>query len=294
MKSLVISSPAKTNLFLKVLGKRSDGYHELLTVFHRLSLCDRLTLKKIPAGRFSLTTNHSSLRNQKNNLIAKAYELLRRHTLWRGGVDVKLEKNIPVAAGLGGGSSNAAHFLLGVNRLFSLGLPRNTLVRIGKKLGSDVPFFLYEVNQAIGRGRGEIVTPLPYRGKLWFVVVQAPFGLATKDVYRKHSPFRSKGHRLTRISRVDTITSAFFQAFKQGPRSRLKLANDLFRASLAIRPELRKIDKCLHKAGGAVRLMSGSGPTMLSIHDSRKEAESVARKLRTCKPKVRVFICHTY
>lgn len=280
MKSLTIFSPAKVNLFLKVLGKRPDGFHELLTVFHRISLCDRLVLKKIPAGRFTLTVNHPKLGQKKDNLIYKACELLRRYTQWEGGVAVRLEKNIPIAAGLGGGSSNAAYFLLGVNHLFELGLPLNTLVRIGKKLGSDVPFFLYNVNQAIGRGRGEIITPRPFRGRLWFVVLEAPFGLTTKNVYQKHSLFRPKGRRLTRISRVDTITSDYF--------------NDLSRASCAIRPELADIDKCLAKAGGKVRLMSGSGPTMLSIHDSKKEAKSVAQKLRNCKPKVRVFICHTY
>ena len=291
MRSLVIQSPAKTNLFLKVIGKRPDGFHELLTLFHRLSLSDRLTLKKISSGRFSLKTNHPALQKSKGNLISKAYDLLRYYTSWQGGVAVKLEKNIPVSAGLGGGSSNAAHFLLGVNRLFELGLPLNTLVRIGKKLGSDVPFFLYEVNQAVGRGRGEIVTSLPFRGRLWFVVLKAPFGLKTREVYQNYSLFRGRVRRLTRISRVDTITSAYFRRFRSG---RFKPANDLSRASFAIRPELAKIDKCLAKAGGKIRLMSGSGPTMLSIHRYKKEAEQVVRKLRNCKPKVSVFICHTY
>ncbi len=289
MKSLIFYSPAKVNLLLKVLGKRRDGFHELLTVFHRISLCDRLTLKKISVGRFILTTSHPALRSRKNNLISKAYDLLRRHTPWKGGVAVTLEKNIPIAAGLGGGSSDAAHFLLGVNHLFNLGLSRNTLIRLGKKLGSDIPFFLYNVNQAVGRGRGEIVKPLPFSGRLWFVVLKPPFGLATRKVYQKHS----LGRRLTRISRVDTITSAFFRGFKQGPASRLKLANDLFQASSALDPEIKKMDRCLKEAGGKIRLMSGSGPAMLSIHDSKKEAERVARKLRASKPDMRVFICHT-
>lgn len=294
MKSLVIFSPAKVNFFLKVIGKRRDGFHELLTVFHRISLSDRLTLKKISAGRFTLTTNHPALRSPKNNLISKAYHLLCRYTPWKGGVAVMLEKNIPIAAGLGGGSSNAAHFLLGVNRLFELGLSLNTLIRIGKKLGSDVPFFLYDVNQAVGRGRGDIINPFPFSGRFWFVVLKPPFGLATRKVYQKYSLFHAPGRRLTRISRVDTITSAFFRGFKQGPAARLKLANDLFQASSALRSEIKKMDKCLSEMGGKIRLMSGSGPAMLSIHDSKGAAERVARKLRASMSAIRVFICHTY
>ena len=286
MKSLIIFSPAKTNLFLKVLGKRPDGFHELLTVFHRLSLCDRLILKKLPVGQFSLTANHPALRKKKDNLISKAYDLLRRYTPWKGGVAVKLEKNIPVAAGLGGGSSNAAHFLLGMNRLFNLGLPLKTLVRLGAELGSDVAFFLYDVNQAIGTGRGEKINPFSSRHKFWFVLAISRFGISTALVYQ-----RLKARALTRISHDATITSAFLSRNRDGFPL---LWNDLFPISSHIKPELKRIDALFDQFGVARRLMSGSGPTMFSIHKSKREAQRVAQAFRRRSRGTNVFVCQTY
>jgi 4-diphosphocytidyl-2C-methyl-D-erythritol kinase len=142
MRSISVDSPAKLNLHLNVLGRRPDGYHELLTLFHRISLKDRITIKKTIKPIFSLKTNHPELRRPHENLIYKAYQVLGRIRSWPGGIQVKLDKKIPLAAGLGGGSSNAAHFLLAMNRLFGLKLPQKTLVQLGAKLGADVPFFL--------------------------------------------------------------------------------------------------------------------------------------------------------
>jgi len=290
MRSLTIRSPAKVNLFLKVLGVRRDGYHELITLFHRISLSDRLTLRKINHPEFSLTTHHLELPKKEDNLIYQAHCLLRTHVAsWKGGVGVTLEKRIPLAAGLGGGSSNAAHFLLGVNRLFGLSLPLKTLVRIAGKLGSDVPFFLYEVNQAIGRARGEAIEPLPFLKKLWFVLILPPFRLSTRQVYKR----LSGQVRLTRISHDATITSDFFRRCAQRISTRM-LSNDLFQASSSLRPELNQLDVFLGKVGASRRLMSGSGPAMFSIHDSNEEAVRVARRIRRQRPELGVFISHTY
>ncbi|MBI4373044.1 MAG: 4-(cytidine 5'-diphospho)-2-C-methyl-D-erythritol kinase [Candidatus Omnitrophica bacterium] len=278
MRSLTLSSPAKVNLFLKVLGKRRDGYHELVTLFHRISLQDKIILRKIDHPSFRLITDHPKLKNPKQNLIYKAYRLLRKYASWKGGVEVKLKKRIPLAAGLGGGSSNAAFFLIGMNQLFNLGLPQKKLVQLAAQLGADVPFFLYEVNQAIGRGKGEKITPYPALKKHWFVLVLSSFELPTSVVYRRlHAP------ALTRISHDATITSAF-----SGP-----LRNDLFDASCAIRPELKQLEALFDRLGARRRLMSGSGPTMFSIHKSKREAERMARLIRRQRPKAKVFVCHT-
>ncbi len=286
MNSLTVISPAKLNLYLEVLGKRRDGYHELQTLFHRISLQDQIILKKINQPEFRLITHHSKLKQTHKNIIFRAFKELQRMAHWKGGVEVKLRKNIPVAAGLGGGSSNAAHFLLGMNRLFNLGLPLKTLVRLGAQLGSDVPFFLCKINQAIGKGRGEKIKRFPSKKKFWFVLVISPFGIPTPLVYK-----RLKARPLTRISRDATITSAFLSHNRDGFPL---LWNDLFQASCRIRPELKRIDALFDQLGVARRLMSGSGPTMFSIHKSKREAKCVAQAFRRRKPNVKVLICHTY
>ena len=286
MRSLTISSPAKINLFLKVLGRRPDGYHELVTLFHRISLQDQIILKKIDRPEFRLMTTHPKLKRTRENLIYRAYQSLCKIANWKGGVQVTLKKKIPVAAGLGGGSSNAAHFLLGMNRLFDLGLPLKTLVRLGAGLGSDVPFFLYNVNQAIGTGRGEKIKQLRSKSKFWFVLVVFPFGIPTPLVYQ-----RLKARALTRISHDATITSDFLSRNRDGFPL---LRNDLFPVSFHIKPELRQIDVLFDQLGVVRRLMSGSGPTLFSIHKSKREAERIARAIRKRRPGMNIFVCHTY
>ena len=288
MRSLTVSSPAKVNLFLKVLGRRRDGFHELITLFHRISLRDRLTLKKISEPKFRLITSHPKLKRIRENLIYQAYQKLRRTADWKGGVEVILEKNIPVAAGLGGGSSNAAHFLLGMNQLFNLRLSRKTLVRLGTELGSDIPFFLYQLNQAIGTGRGEKIKPLPMHGRVWFVLMAPHFEISTALVYK-----RLKALPLTRISRDATITSACSGWQKKGYFGHF-LKNDLFLTSSSLKPELKRIDLLFERAGAKQRLMSGSGPSMFSIHKSQREAERIARALRQKRPSAGIYVCHTY
>ncbi len=282
MHSLIISSPAKVNLYLEVLGKRPDGYHELMTVFHRISLSDQIKIRKTKNLGFHLTTNHPKLKRSNKNLIYKAHQALKKMAYWPGGVEVQLTKKIPVAAGLGGGSSNAAHFLLGMNRLFRLRLSQKKLIKIGSTLGADVPFFLYEIKQGIGFGKGNEIKPLPVQEKHWFVVITPPFGLSTPLVYK-----RLGAGSLTRISRDATITSEFL-------RRQVFLKNDLFLTACWLRPQLKEIDALFERLGVAQRLMSGSGPTMFSIHKSKGEAERIARLLRKRRPSAKVFVCHTH
>ncbi|MBI4368038.1 MAG: 4-(cytidine 5'-diphospho)-2-C-methyl-D-erythritol kinase [Candidatus Omnitrophica bacterium] len=288
MNSLTISSPAKVNLFLKVLGRRRDGYHELLTRFHRISLQDQIILKKIKKPQFRLITTHLKLRSVRKNLIYKAYRLLKNSADWQGGVEVKLRKRIPIAAGLGGGSSNAAHFLLGMNRLFGLRLSRAALVKIGAQIGSDVPFFLYQTKEAIGTGRGERIKVIPCRHKLWFVLVVPQSGISTAQVYQQ-----LKAAPLTRISADATITSAFSRGMRKKEKGH-RLHNDLFPVSSRLLPQLRQIDALFDQVGAPERLMSGSGPTIFSIHPFKEEAEKVARRIQRLKLNAQVFVCHTY
>ena len=285
MRSLTLLSPAKLNLYLKVVGRRTDGYHELVTLFQQISLKDRLTLKKIKSPRIRLITNHPSLQNVQDNIIFKAHQLLRKTVSWKGGVEVRLEKKIPIGAGLGGGSSNAAYFLIGMNRLLHLKLSFQTLLALGFKLGSDVPFFLYQTSQAIATGRGEQLKPLISPKKLWFVIVVPPFGISTRMAYQ-----HLKARRLTRITHDATISSDFFRSLYQKRKDGLFLPNDLFKASSSLKPELKKIDRLLVRLGSKCRSMSGSGSAMFSVHHSKAEAEQMARAIRRQRLDLNVFV----
>lgn len=290
MRSLTINSPAKVNLFLRVLRRRPDGDHELETLFHRISLTDEIIIQKVGADKpaptikpFELITSHPKLRNIKENLIYKAYRLLKKQGCHLDSpIRVTLKKKIPIAAGLGGGSSNAAHFLLGMNRLFRLGLSRAKLCNLGAKLGSDVPFFLCDTNQALGRGRGEKITPMPSEEKHWFVIVVPPFEVSTKEVYQRFSEMKPSAapRRLTRISRFSTITSDVFR-------------NDLFPASCAVRPELGEL-KLFFEGLNIPMMMSGSGSAFFGVFLNRKETERAVRKIRKLRPDLKVSVSHTY
>ena len=183
MNSLTVKSPAKVNLFLKITGKRSDGYHTLLTLFHRISLVDVLTLKKIPSG-IKIKSNIKNLPTDSRNIIWKALDAVEKMCPLKGGVSVTIKKQIPIGGGMGGGSSNAASFILSLKRLYKLKISRKMLYKIGSKLGADVNFFLADVNQALGSGTGNQIKPIPCSEKLWFVIVTMPKALLTSKVYR--------------------------------------------------------------------------------------------------------------
>ena len=297
MNSVQISSPAKVNLFLKVLGKRRDGYHNLFTLFHRISLTDTLVLQKIPSG-IRLRTNIPSLPSGSKNLIWKAFHLLQERKPFPGGVSVTLQKKIPVGAGLGGGSSNAASFLLGIKRLYRLKISSKELQEIGSKLGADVNFFLRDVNQAIGYGKGEKLRSFPTRKPLWFILVIFPRSLSTAKVYRLYRKKRERGafpvplDSLTKENPVVKLP----QCFQTGDVEKLApfLENDLQKTSIRLYPAIERALRLFQKLGVSARLMSGSGPTVFAVLESGGEARTLAKAawthLRSYK---KIFISHT-
>ncbi|OGX01914.1 MAG: 4-(cytidine 5'-diphospho)-2-C-methyl-D-erythritol kinase [Omnitrophica bacterium RIFCSPLOWO2_02_FULL_44_11] len=298
MKSIFLLSPAKINLHLAVLGKRPDGYHEIFTLFHRISIFDELILKKCSEGGncFKLSTQPPEIIPFKKNIIYKAYRLLRKAVSWKGGVHITLHKKIPVQAGLGGGSSNAAYFLLGMNELFGLGLSLKTLCELGQKLGADVPFFLHKVNQAIGRGRGDRIQPVPFKEKMWITLIIPNFYVSTKEAYQslqKTGIITCRRARLTRINHAVTITSVLSKQRGKHATSVI-LRNDLFEASCLVQPKLKEIDFLLASLSIKNKLMSGSGSAMFCLHRTKKEAERIGRQIKKRKPKFKVFSCHTY
>jgi 4-diphosphocytidyl-2-C-methyl-D-erythritol kinase len=274
MRSLVVTAPAKINLLLRILGKRRDGYHEIFTLFQRIGLADRLFLKKRKSG-FRLFTDQPSLAVDQSNLVFKAHRLLDKECGLRGGVEIFLKKNIPLAAGLGGGSSDAAAALTGLNRLFRLGLTQEALIYLGRKLGADVPFFLLETSQAVGVGRGDWVRAFPKPASYSIFLLFFPQGLFTREVYRRwHKTGKLPG--LTGVSCDATMASKFLAGGDLESASRY-LGNDLLEPACRIKPAIRQVLSFL-KAYSPASQMTGSGPTLFGLASSAREARALAAK----------------
>ena len=281
-------SPAKINLFLNVLGKRADGYHELWTLFERISLGDDITLKT--AGKsVRLRTSSPNVPKGPENLVCKAAELIRNECGVKKGVAITLKKRIPVAAGLGGGSSNAATVLMGLDRLWKLRLPKKKLLKLAVKLGSDVPFFVLETPLALGSGRGERLKPLPgFKRKLWHVLIKPSFEISTKQAYS-----RLLGQRLTPKKSDVRMTVRSIETGDPEPLRGL-LTNSL---ELVLNKRLKTISgikKKLVSEGAFASLMSGSGSAVFGLFSSEKIAKRAAKNLEKKNGSWRVFVVSTY
>ncbi|PIQ87480.1 MAG: 4-(cytidine 5'-diphospho)-2-C-methyl-D-erythritol kinase [Candidatus Omnitrophica bacterium CG11_big_fil_rev_8_21_14_0_20_45_26] len=291
MKSLTITSPAKVNLHLEVLKKRADGYHELLTIFHRISLADTLTLQKKPAG-ITIQTNHPGVPTGHRNMIWKAFEMVKKDFPFEGGVTVRLKKRIPVAGGLGGGSSNAASFLLGLKRLYRLPLTQKALLKMGARLGADVNFFLLNTRQALGEGAGERLKSLSCQKRFWFVLVTMPKALSTARVYSVLQPADYREPSLTKkiqIAKLPHGLSKYLLAQKQ-----VSLRNDLQAASIRCYPALSRVLKLFDSLNVKARLISGSGPSVFGVTTSKNKAAELAKQIRkSLRTYKQIIVCHS-
>ena len=274
--ALRLRAPAKVNLFLEVTARRPDGYHDLRTLLVAVSLFDDLEFAPADRGGFRLTCSDPALTTGPENLVARAADLLRRHTGTEGGAAVRLTKRVPVQAGLGGGSSDAAAALVGLDRLWNLGLGRERLTELAAELGSDVPFFLSRDPQAGTpaawcTGRGEVVTPWPVGKRLNFVLVCPPFGLSTAEVYRRvRVPAAPEGG--------DELRAAV-RAGDADAIGRL-MHNRLQEPAAALRPELAVWLDRLAALGPAGSLVSGSGSTVFALARTAADARRIAAAVR--------------
>jgi len=289
MNSLAVPSPAKINLYLRVLGRRPDGYHRLYTLFHRISLADSLRIWKKKSG-FLLRSSDPRLLTDEDNLMTRAYRLLQMKFPRLGGVSVSLRKKIPIGGGLGGGSSNAAAFLLGMKKLYGLKISQEALAKLGKSLGADVPFFIFNVNQAVGKGAGDDIFPRPLKRKIWFLLVLKKKGLSTKKVYRGLPP-GPPAVSLTKATRAVTILCDFLGRGQICQAAKF-LRNDLETSAIRLRPAIRKTIQRLQTLGAPAR-MSGSGPTVFAVFSNRRNALRAARKLLRERSNRRLLVCHT-
>jgi 4-diphosphocytidyl-2-C-methyl-D-erythritol kinase len=274
MSSINISAPAKINLFLEVAEKRSDDYHSLRTVFQAIDLVDTIELKESESG-ISLINDWPELPNGQNNLCWKAAALLARATGCGRGVQITLHKEIPVGAGLGGGSSDAAATLLGLNKLWELNLSPRELLPIGERLGADVNFFL-QGGSRLGEGKGEILSPLaPVR--LHFVTAWPRVLLPTAAVYAAWDE---------RPERGAVGLEAFLEAWRKGEPEIIAahFRNDLQAAAERLCPVCGELIEELMAAGCLGELVSGSGSAVFGLAATRLQAEAIAQALRARRP----------
>ncbi|MDD4168994.1 MAG: 4-(cytidine 5'-diphospho)-2-C-methyl-D-erythritol kinase [Desulfotomaculaceae bacterium] len=274
---------AKINLSLGILGKRPDGFHQVEMVMQSIALYDQLEFTSQPES-ISLTVPGGEVSACSDNLVCRAADLLRSHAGIKCGARIKLIKNIPVEAGLGGGSADAAVTLIMLNRIWGTGIPLPELMLLGEKLGSDVPFCLLG-GTALARGRGELLKALPPCPRLGLVLVKPPFGVSTATVYRAYNP---------KLVLKKPVTEAMIEAIKKNDVDgiAMNLCNVLEPITAMMYPEIADIKERLLEAGALGAIMSGSGPTVLGIAPSLEAARKIAGRYNNCGE--RVLITETF
>lgn len=278
---LVVKAPAKLNLHLEVLGKRPDGYHELESLMVAVSLFDTLTFRVQPSG----TVVHcldEQVGAVEDNLVTRAIRLVRERSGRTDGIAVELDKQIPVAAGLAGGSSDAAATLAALNRLWDLQWPREQLVQVASELGSDVAFFFF-TPAAVCRGRGEKVTPCKLGAPLHAVLVSPFEGLSTAQVYAG-----------LRVPDAPVAIDPIVHALETGDAEQTArlLFNRLEEAALPLSPAVAELKQQAANWNCAGHLMSGSGSTYFALCSSADQAQQLGACLRPAELG-RVFVVHS-
>ncbi|MFA6980287.1 MAG: 4-(cytidine 5'-diphospho)-2-C-methyl-D-erythritol kinase [Ignavibacteriaceae bacterium] len=259
MKKIVIKSPAKINFGLNIIAKRDDGFHNIETIFYPIELHDVLTFEK--AEKFSFTCNNELIKNDENNLVIRSVRLIEQLVKREIAVSIVLEKNIPLGAGLGGGSSNAAHTLLSINELFELQIRNETLHKFALQLGSDVPFFLNPI-PSYASSRGEILSPLDLEISKPILLVNPGIHISTKWAYQNIKP-------KTPIIKLNSLSS---ESVNDIASLKGKVVNDFEEIAFAAHPKLAEIKNIMFDFKAEFVLMSGSGSTMFGIFPESNSA----------------------
>lgn len=260
-------APAKVNLFLQILAKRNDGYHEIRTLMQPIALFDELEIELIERG-LELIVAAGEVPQGLDNLAARAAQLFLDSSGIRKGVRINLRKGIPAAAGLGGGSSDAASILKALNKMLQANWDKESLQLLGAKLGADVPFFI-EQKPALAEGVGEKIRPVLLPEGLWFLLILAPFQIASSWAYRTYDELGLKSEKEIVIK----------ESYSKLEELLAILINDLEKPAFNKYPELGIIKMKLLEKGAPGALMSGSGPTIYGLFSSEEEAREVAYKL---------------
>ncbi|HEX7357176.1 MAG TPA: 4-(cytidine 5'-diphospho)-2-C-methyl-D-erythritol kinase [Ignavibacteriaceae bacterium] len=259
MDSILLNSPAKINIGLNIINKRSDGFHNLETIFYPLNLFDELHFSK--SDEFNFKSNDQNLTNDKSNLICRAIHLLENEFNLNLKVKVNLKKNIPIGAGLGGGSSNAASTLLAVAKLFELEIDKKQLVELALKLGSDVPYFLNPV-PAFAELRGENIIPLDLNIDNYLLIVNPGIHISTKWAFGLIKPEQPK---ISLKSLLDKTRIDINELMRIAKNDFEKIVFDHF-------PEIREIKQNLLSFGALFSMMTGTGSTVWAMFDDKELA----------------------
>lgn len=280
---MLVRTYAKINLYLDIIGKREDGYHDIESIMQTISLYDELLFELKKEG-IEIKSEPKEFVKVESNLVFKTADLLRNKYDIKKGVSVKLKKNIPIGAGLAGGSSNAAGALVGLNNLWDLNLSIDDLLKLGSELGADVPFCILGGTR-LAKGKGEELVEMKPISPCYIVVMNPGFEVSTKEVYQGFDKKRKSTHSdIGRI--VDALNRNDFNGICKN------MANSMEDIVFKKFPELEKLKRIAKKAGAEGVLMSGSGPTIFAITQSENKAKDIASKLKSIS--FFVNICKNY
>ncbi|MBP1996182.1 4-(cytidine 5'-diphospho)-2-C-methyl-D-erythritol kinase [Paenibacillus eucommiae] len=265
-------APAKINLSLDVLYKREDGYHEVEMVMTMVDLADRIEMQELPRDTIIISSQAGYIPLDEKNLAFQAARLIKDRYEVKQGVYIHLNKKIPVAAGLAGGSSDAAAALRGLNRLWKLGIPEKELQTLGAELGSDVPFCI-SGGTAVARGRGEKLEPIASPPQCWVILAKPPINVSTAEIYGKFNAKKIKRQPST-PNILAAIQNRSFDKLCEG------LGNVLEDVTLHSYPEVRHLKECMQRLGADGVLMSGSGPTVFGLVSKEAKVPRIYNGLR--------------
>ena len=282
MRELKLKAKAKINLGLDVVRKREDGYHEVRMIMQMINLYDKITLRKKTEPGITVTANLSYLPVNEDNLVYRAAKLLMDEFQVDDGLEIELQKYIPVAAGMAGGSTDAAAVMVGVNRIFQLGLNKKQLMERGVKIGADVPFCIMR-GTALAEGIGEELTPLPAMPHCSLVIAKPKIHVSTKFVYGN-----LKVGELTEHPDIDGQV----QALRENNLEQLvtRMGNVLETVTIPAYPVIDEIKHTMMKYGAMGAMMSGSGPTVFGIFEKEDKAQEVCRLLKKEKAAKQVYL----
>ena len=286
MEELTLKALAKINLGLDVVRRREDGYHEVRMVMQTIHLYDRLKLARTKKPGIRIRTNLSFLPVNENNLVYKAGKMILDEFQIPEGADVLLEKRIPVAAGLAGGSSDAAAVLVGVNRMFGCGLSQEDLMARAVRLGADVPYCIMR-GTVLAEGIGEILTPLSPLPRCCILLAKPPVSVSTKLVYEKLDSIEIPEH-----PDIDGIIAGL----RDGDLTRIAshMGNVLEQVTMEEYPVIGQIEAAMKESGALNALMSGSGPTVFGIFDDRNRARSAAQRIKELQLAKQVYVTNVH
>ncbi len=282
MEELTRKAYAKINLGLDVLRRREDGYHEVKMIMQTVDIYDTLTFVKRKEQGICLKVNKKELSEDKDNLIYRAAELLMKKARVQEGVEIRLEKRIPIAAGMAGGSTDAAAAFHGINELFDLGYSLEELQALGVTLGADIPYCLAG-GTAISEGIGEILTAIPTPPQCTLVVAKPDINVSTKFVYEN-----LHANTLTCHPDIDGMVEAIKAGSMQGITARL--GNVLETVTVKEYPVIAEIKALMKEQGAEGALMSGSGPTVFGIFETEEQAQKAAAQIQEQQLAGQVFV----